>query len=65
MKEEAIEDCLRAFCCFKYKCEYRLKIVPGENGGEEAYFTKTNRYKTLYDSIDEQNELVIKIRENE
>ena len=38
-----------------------MEFVPGENGEDVAYFTKTNTYKNLCDPIDEMNVLDAKI----
>ena len=39
--EESVEHCVQYFHRFKYKCEYEVNFVRGEDGNELAYFTKT------------------------
>ena len=50
---------------FKYKFENKLKVVRGKNAKDVAYFTNTKRYKNLYDTVNEQNGLDVKIHQRE
>ena len=42
-----------------------MEFVPGENGEDLAYFTKTHRYEKFYDPIDEMIELHVENHEYE
>ena len=42
-----------------------MKSIRGENGDGVTYLTLANRYKNLYDLIDEQKELAVEFHENE
>ena len=50
---------------FKYKCEYEVNFIRGEDGEEVAYFTITKRYRTLQEPVDENSEIDVKVQEYE
>ena len=44
-------------------CEYKVKFVLGEDVDEVHYFQRTKSYRTLYEPVDDQNELDVTIQE--
>ena len=60
----SITHCIQYFHRFKYKCEYKVKFVRGEDE-EEASFTIENSYRNLFEPNQEQNEFDADIQEYE
>ena len=63
--EKTIEDSKQSFLRIKYKCEYKVNFLLGENGEDEAKFTKTNIYRIfLTQSMNKMNGLLKPIKIN-
>ena len=44
---EAIEDFMQSFLKIKYKCENKVRFVPGKKGKDEAFFTLEVKYGSI------------------
>ena len=63
--EENTGDYMQNFHRFSKQMRIQTETVREKKGKDGAYFTKTSSGRSLYDPINEQNDINVKIQENE